>query len=141
LDAGVDQILDLVDVRLGGLVEGYCVAADIFPSSFPLNSHRGGDPPSPPPPSLLTLKLFGKERRVEGSRALDVGQAGSAGGKSFGFPASSLRRSESSISSSELCTIVANDNISKFTRISASKSSISTSVERIQTLRCPRNQP
>jgi hypothetical protein len=123
LDAGVDQILDLVDVRLGGLVEGYRVAADIFPSSFPLNSHRGGDPPSPPPPSPLTLKLFGKERRAEGSRA------GSVRGKSFGFPTSSLRRSESSISSSELRAIVAGDNISKFTRISASKSSISTSVE------------
>jgi hypothetical protein len=26
LDAGVDQVLDLVDVRLGGLVEGYRVA-------------------------------------------------------------------------------------------------------------------
>jgi hypothetical protein len=36
LDAGVDQILDLVDVRLGGLVEGYRVAVrHLFFFRFP----------------------------------------------------------------------------------------------------------
>ncbi|PON96532.1 LOW QUALITY PROTEIN: hypothetical protein TorRG33x02_078050 [Trema orientale] len=68
-------------------------------SSFPLGKHSG-EPSSPP-----TLKLFGKERLAGGRRPLEVGRAGNAGGKSFGFSSSSLRRSESNISSNELRTI------------------------------------
>ncbi|PON44572.1 hypothetical protein PanWU01x14_265570, partial [Parasponia andersonii] len=65
---------------------------------------HSGEPSSP-----TTLKLFGKERLAGGSRPLEVGRAGNAGGKSFGFSSSSLRRSESNISSNELRTIIDGD--------------------------------
>ena len=77
----------------------------LFTSSFPWAPPTGLSSPALPPP---TLKSTGNDRLVEGSRIdLDVGRAGSAGGKSFGF--SSLFRSESSISSSELRTTVGDD--------------------------------
>ena len=78
----------------------------LFPSSFTFNALGENSPmPPPPPPSSPTLKLFGRERRADGSRALDRGRDGNAGGMSFGLSDSSLRRSESSISSNELLAI------------------------------------
>jgi hypothetical protein len=57
-----------------------------------------------------TLKSVGSEWRADGSRALEAGRAGKAGGRSFEFSkASSRRRSESSISSRELLVTAAGD--------------------------------